>query len=341
MDYSVSSPPINKRPQDPSGSPGTKSGSSLFSLPEVRITAYYVLLASFWIIGSDTLLDMLVGDNGDTFLFQTFKGLYFVITTGIILFCVLRRSFGGWRRAEEGRLAAIRSGREGYRRLSSRIQGLREEERTLISREIHDELGQLLTGVKMRLRLIEDHLNNRNDRSLNPLIDDLVEGGAMIDETIDSVRRISSGLRPLALDHLGLAAAVEGEAEQFSRRTGIECRVSVEGMERIIPPEIETAAFRIFQESLTNVARHADARRIDVRCSIHEGVLTLAIQDDGRGMDASLAANPMSLGLVGMLERAADAGGRLEFQTAPGNGTGVVLTVPLEDAMTSPTPLHP
>ena len=180
--------------------------------------------------------------------FQSFKGLNFVITTGVVLFFVLRRAYGGWRRSEERRMATLRSARESYRKLSSKLQTMREEERTSISREIHDELGQQLTGIKMQLRLIEDHLADREDRSLNPLIDDLVETSAMIDETIHSVRRISSGLRPLALDHLGLAAALDEEAEQFSKRTGIECRLKIGEMEEPIQPEVQTAAFRIFQE---------------------------------------------------------------------------------------------
>jgi signal transduction histidine kinase len=206
---------------------------------------------------------------------------------------------------------------------------MRVEERTRISREIHDELGQLLTGIKMQLRLIEDHLADREDRSLNTAIDDLVETSAMIDETINSVRRISSGLRPLALDHLGLAAALDEEAEQFSKRTGIECRLKIGEMEESIRPEVQTAAFRIFQESLTNVARHAEARVIDAGCSTGDGVLTLTVRDDGVGIAPDAAGNPESLGLMGMLERAADTGGKVEFDSPSGHGTRVVLTIPL------------
>jgi len=289
----------------------------------------YVLFASLWIIGSDWVLSWLVSNRGEAAEFQTVKGLSFVVTTGLLLYLVLRRAFGGWRRSEDLRLETMRSSMECFRKLSSSIQHLREEERTRISREIHDELGQHLTGIKMQLRLIEDHLANLDNRSMNPAIDELVEAAAMVDDTIISVRRIASGLRPLALDHLGLAAALDEEVEQFSRHTGIECHLTVAGMAHDIPPEVETTTFRIFQESLTNVARHAEAHRIDAECSTREDVLTLTIQDDGVGIAPEVIEHPDSLGLVGMLERAADVGGKVEFDTSSGHGTKVVLTIPL------------
>lgn len=291
---------------------------------------FYVLLASVWIIGSDALLGFFVGEDADTLFYQTFKGLNFVITTGLLLYLVLRRAYGGWRRSEELRLACVRSSSERFRKLSSRIQTLREEERTRISREIHDELGQLLTGTKMQLRLIEDRLANRNDRTLNPLIDDLVETAETIDETIDSVRRISSGLRPLALDHLGLAAALDEEALQFTRRTGIEVKMALREWEKPLPADIKTSAFRIFQEALTNVARHAQATRIDAECKVEEQSLVLTIRDNGVGIDVSSVNNPASLGLAGMLERAAGVDGKVTFTSLPEKGTEVALTIPLD-----------
>lgn len=151
----------------------------------------------------------------------------------------------------------------------------------------------------------------------------------MIDQTIDSVKRISSGLRPAALDELGLVAALTEEAEQFSRRTGIECNLTIGEMDESIPAELETTAFRIFQESLTNAARHANARLIEPECSIRGGVLTLKVRDDGVGIDPFVMGNPTSLGLVGMLERAADAGGTVNFNSSSGHGTEVVLTLPI------------
>ena len=144
-------------------------------MPEGRISLFYVLLASIWIIGSDSLLSRISSGSASWVFLQSFKGLNFVTTTGVLLYFVLRRAYGGWRRSEERRLTAMRSARERFRNLSSRVQTLREEERTRISREIHDELGQLLTGTKMQLRMIENQLCDRDDRTLNPIIDDVVE----------------------------------------------------------------------------------------------------------------------------------------------------------------------
>ncbi len=305
-------------------------------MPELRIAIIYVILASVWIIGSDMLLDRTVGEEPRALFLQTFKGMNFVITTGALLYLVLRRAYGGWRKSEELRVSALQSARECYRMLSSRLQTMREQERTLISREIHDELGQLLTGVKMRLRLTEDRLANRNDRSLNPEIDDLVETSALIDETISAVRRISSGLRPLALDHLGLTAALSEEAEQFEKRTGIPCQLNLGEIDSAVPDTIATAAFRIFQESLTNVARHANATRIDAGCTITDGNLHLTIRDNGTGIDPKAIGAPASLGLIGMIERASDAGGRIRFHAPPGGGTTVDLTIPIPPARDQP-----
>lgn len=334
--------PSRRRRKDPTEEPGsgTDPARGFLLLPEGRIAFLYVLLASIWIIGSDTLLSCLSGGSAGSVFLQSFKGLNFVITTGILLYFVLRRAYGGWRRSEEQRLSAIRSARECYRNLSSRVQTLREEERTRISREVHDELGQLLTGIKMQLRMIENQLCNRDDRSLNPLIDDLVESCAAIDDSISAVRRIASGLRPLALDHLGIAAALDEEAEQFSRRTGIACNLKVDTIEQTIPPEIETAVFRIFQECLTNVARHADASRVEASCGIRGRDIVLTVSDDGRGIDPAVIDKQDSLGLVGMRERAADAGGVLEIKSGPGRGTEIVLAIPLDaDAgATNPPP---
>lgn len=321
--------------------PESDSSKNLLFKPETRIALMYMLFAGLWIICSDSLLSRFVGNLPETLFYQTFKGLSFVATSGMLLFFVLRCAFGGWRKSEELRMVSMRSAGERFRSLSSRVQNLREEERTRISREIHDELGQLLTGVKMQLRLIEDHISNRNDRSLNPVIDDLVETSGMIDETIASVRRISSGLRPPALDHLGLAAALEDEAMQFTRRTGINCLLNFGEMRDSIPANLEIAAFRIFQESLTNVARHAKAGKIDAECSTCGGMLTMTVHDDGVGIHPMVADKPDSLGLVGMLERAADAGGKVEFKSSPGLGTKVVLTIPLPSDLESPVSLVP
>lgn len=336
----MNTPPSGETQAVRSANSARDPGSGPFSLPEVRIAVVYVLIGCAWIVGSDLLLSRMADDASMTIFLHSFKGLNFVITTGILLYIVLRRAFGGWRLSEESRLAEMKAHGERFRSLSSRVQTLREEERTRISREIHDELGQLLTGIKMKLRLAESRLEKIDGRAVNPAIDDLVEASGMLDETIESVRRISSGLRPPALDHLGLPAALDEEAEQFSRRTGIPCELEFGKMEAAIDPLVETTAFRIFQESLTNVARHSKASKVAARCEVSRDTLTMHVRDNGVGIDPALACNPVTLGLVGMRERASDVGGKLEFLSGAGEGTEVLLEVPLQSPSRRAPALH-
>jgi signal transduction histidine kinase len=302
-----------------------------WSLPEVRIVVIYFIAASLWIVGSDLVLTKSTVDEAESGFIQTLKGLNFVITTAILLFLVLRHAYSGWRHAERERVTVIDQAREKFRKLSSHVQSLREKDRTWIAREIHDELGQLLTGIQMQLRLIESRLEERDERALNPIIDKLVETSNLVDATIASVQRISAGLRPSALDHLGLAAALTEEAEQFSSRTGIPCSIAITDVPPALPPEISTSVFRIFQEALTNVARHSEARKVDAALSVSDNVLVLTVHDDGKGIDPSVVEDPRSLGLIGMLERAENVGGHVVLARHPEKGTEVTLTLPLPD----------
>jgi signal transduction histidine kinase len=300
-----------------------------WSLPEVRIVVSYFILASVWIVGSDWALTLSSIDHMEGGILRTLKGLNFVITTAFLMFFVLRHAYSGWRLAEQQRVAGIGHAHEKFRKLSSHVQTLREADRSLIAREIHDELGQLLTGIQMQLRLIENRLADREDRTLNPLIDKLVETSELVNASIASVQRIAAGLRPSVLDDLGLASALKGEAEQFSQRVGMPCTVAFTNLPNDFPPEIATAVFRTFQESLTNVARHARAQRIDASLSHRENTLKLVVHDDGKGIDLTLIEDPKSLGLLGMLERAENVGGQVVFSRHPEQGTNVILTLPL------------
>ena len=299
------------------------------SLPEVRIVVIYFIAASLWIVGSDLVLSKSAVDVTGSGFIQTLKGINFVITTAILLFLVLRHAYSGWRCAEQERVAVIDQAREKFRKLSSHVQSLREKDRTWIAREIHDELGQLLTGIQMQLRLIESRLEERDDRALNPIIDKLVETSNLVNATIASVQRISAGLRPGALDHLGLAAALTEEAGQFSSRSGIPCSITITDLPPALPSEVSIAVFRIFQEALTNVARHSQARKVEAAISVSDDVLMLVVHDDGKGIDPSVVEAPRSLGLIGMLERAENVGGHVVFACHPEKGTVVTLTLPL------------
>lgn len=307
-------------------------------LPEFRIVAIYFICASAWIVGSDLVLTESGLSELKTSFIQSLKGLNFVLTTAILLHLVLRRAYGGWRLAEQRRLAMIERAGEKFRKLSARLQHLQEEERTRISREIHDELGQLLTSIKMEVRWVENRVTNLDDRKLNHLIDKLVEISEMVDDTIASVRRISTGLRPSALDDLGLGTALMDEAVLFRERSGIPCSIVIDPLPDRMPAEVTTTAFRIFQECLTNVARHSGARRVDASVKTDGSRLRLTVSDDGRGIDPQVLDDSQSLGLTGMRERAENAGGQVEFQPNRPRGTNVILTIPLSAAIPAAPP---
>ncbi len=296
--------------------------------PEVRIVAAYLVLASIWVLGSDHLLHRLLPE-GSPYM-QSLKGINFVITTGVLLYFVLRRAYRGWRHAEREQMELISRVSEAFRHLSTRVESLREADRTRISRELHDQLGQALTGLKLDLRWVENRIEQREDRHLNPATDRLVEAQEQVDELIRTVQRISTDLRPDTLDNLGLPEALGEEAERFLLRTGVPCEIQVDGLSGEIPPETATAAFRIFQEALTNVARHARASRVAVECSAAGGELRLAIRDDGRGIDPAAVKNPESLGLLGMRERALLSGGSLSVTAGENGGTTVEARLPFQ-----------
>lgn len=214
---------------------------------------------------------------------------------------------------------------EILRALSGHLQTVREEERSNISREIHDDLGQLLTGLKMDISWILRH----PDPDLAALKEKARAMGQVIDQTVHTVRRISTELRPRILDDFGLVAALEWQAEEFSKKTGIDCRFRAIGRRRDLKPDLSIAVFRIFQETLTNVVRHSGATRVEASLKQNAGGLVLKIRDNGRGISEKEALGSKSLGLVGMRERSLIFGGTLAIAGKKGQGTTVILHLPL------------
>jgi len=229
------------------------------------------------------------------------------------------------RRAEE----ALENSRRQLRALSARLQSAREGERTSVAREIHDELGQVLTAIKMNLDWIERKINEReSDPSLNPMLERIVESVEMTDTAIETVQRIATDLRPGTLDTLGLPESLQQEAERFQKRTGITCELQLPREPFDLPPAAATAVFRIFQEALTNVARHAQAAV--VRTSLEAGPekITLQIEDNGCGIKPEAMVDQRSLGLLGMRERASVLGGEVAVTPVTPQGTRVTLHLP-------------
>lgn len=211
------------------------------------------------------------------------------------------------------------------RKLTSHLQNIREQERGHIAREIHDELGQQLTVLKMDISWLNKKLG-KSDDIIRDKMKDLL---AMLDETVRSVRRISSELRPSLLDDLGLVAAMEWQLQEFEKRSGIHTRFEGGGEELSLPESIKTALFRIFQESLTNVARHSQANTVSVHFSQQNGNLVLSIEDDGKGFDRQQVAEKRTLGILGMKERTSMMDGTYDIVSKPGNGTIVTVKIPL------------
>ncbi|OGG46696.1 MAG: hypothetical protein A3F84_25180 [Candidatus Handelsmanbacteria bacterium RIFCSPLOWO2_12_FULL_64_10] len=210
------------------------------------------------------------------------------------------------------------------RHLSARLQSIREEERARIAREVHDELGQVLTALKMDLAWMSNRLA-KDQTSLRERARSMTQ---LIDTTIQTVRRISTELRPGVLDDLGLTAAVEWQAQEFQGRTGIRCALAARPEEIPLDPARATAVFRIFQEILTNVARHADATRVEIFLRERDGHVTLEVTDDGRGITQDQISSSRSLGLIGMRERALAWNGEVEI--SGGRGTRVMVRIPVE-----------
>lgn len=226
------------------------------------------------------------------------------------------------RRTEE----RLKKSHEQLRALSMYLQHVREDERIRISRQVHDELGQALTGLKMDLYW----LSSRVPKQLRSVREKTKTMSAHIDSTIQTVRRISTELRPGILDDLGLVPALEWQAAEFQKRTGVKCEVTSEVAEAILEEELNTAFFRIFQESLTNVVRHANATRVEVRLWEEAGNLWMEIRDNGRGISEAELSNTRSIGLLGMRERAALLSGELTLHGVAGEGTTVRVRIPCE-----------
>lgn len=224
----------------------------------------------------------------------------------------------------------LRRSREQLRALTSRLQTLREEERARISREIHDQLGQYLTALKLDLHSIKRAVGSPSRTTRADALERKVDSAIdLANQTITSVQKIATELRPVVLDRLGLAAAIEGEAQAFQARTGIPCECVLPMNPFEVNADHATAAFRIFQESMTNVARHAKASHVEVRLDVEGGDLLVEVVDDGTGIREGDLANPRSLGLLGMQERAAILGGNVTFAGNPGKGTTVTIRLPL------------
>ncbi len=240
---------------------------------------------------------------------------------GEIFFCGFIRDISGRKQAEE----KLKQSYEDIRRLASHLEKVREEERINIAREIHDELGQQLTVLKMDISWLNKKLTV-NDPGIRQKIQELLK---VIDHTVNTVRRISTELRPSILDDLGLVAALEWQSQEFKNHSGIKTKFVSKVDEVKIPGGVATTLFRIFQESLTNVARHAGATSVEAVLSMEKEKIKMTITDDGKGFYTERIENKKTLGILGMRERATLMGGEYKIISTPGKGTQIQVTVPV------------
>jgi PAS domain S-box-containing protein len=214
---------------------------------------------------------------------------------------------------------------EDIRRLASNLQTIREDERTTIAREIHDELGQQLTGLKMDMYWLSKKINT-SDAEITRKLNESIE---LINATVASVRKIATDLRPSILDDLGLIAALEWQGEEFEKRSGTHVEFSNKVGDLELKPDSVTAIFRIYQELLTNVARHANASLVKVVLEKRDSNVFFTLTDDGTGFDLETISQKKTLGLLGIKERTLILGGTYEFKSSPGEGSETIISIPI------------
>ena len=225
---------------------------------------------------------------------------------------------------------ALRHTGEQLRALSAHLQTIREEERAYISREIHDQLGQMLTAMNIDLAVIERQLLKAGTPTMVTTVVEKVRYlSGMVESTIQRMRRLALELRPDILDNLGLDEALEWQVKEFQTRTSIRCELSKPPKAIAIDEPRAIALFRMFQESLTNIVRHAHASKVEIRLKEQSGTVILEIRDNGKGIKETDLQGIRSLGIIGMRERAANFGGQVRIAGVPDQGTTVTIEVPL------------
>jgi len=284
------------------------------------------LVVLIWIL--DLFVDVILLQEGTFYQHLTAPSPHDIFERLIISALIIIFSFMGSVLLNRSRQAEkeIRQSQERLRQLAAQLQMVREEEQTRISREIHDELGQTLTGLRLDLAWILEKMPKHNKaltvRAQAALL--------LVDEMLETIQSISHSLRPSMLDELGLEAAIEWQVLEFSRHTGCRNKMELMTKEIGIDNTRDTVVFRVLQESLTNVARHAQADQVEVSLSALDAQLVLRVEDNGIGIDnEEKISSEDAFGILGMHERCEAIGGKFQIEAIKGGGTWVICTVPL------------
>lgn len=277
--------------------------------------------------GENSVYELAVTIDGVTRGMLFYKTPFLNPEGEIIGVVVVARDITENQRASEN----LENSRVELRALSARLQSVREDERMRIAREIHDELGQVLTGLKLDVVSLTKKISESVSRTDWDLLKDRSQEIVnLINNAILTVRKISTELRPGLLDAVGLTAAIEWQAKEFETRTGVKCKLKLSHEKITLDQHRSIAIFRIFQEILTNVARHSQATEVGISIEVMDSELFLEAKDNGRGIKANEFSNPKSLGLLGMRERALLLGGEVSIRGISGKGTTVAVRIPLE-----------
>ena len=231
----------------------------------------------------------------------------------------------------------LEDSRRRLRELTAHLERVREEERRSLAQALHDEVGQTLTSVRLELAAAIDELRRSAGAPTLDFVDRLQAAVGLVDVSIDTIRRVSTALRPPMLDEFGLVPAVRWEAAVFEQRTKIRCRVQATPARIELPTSHVTVLYRILLEALTNVARHAHAGAVDIRLRRRARAVLMEVRDNGRGITRQQSANPRTMGLLGMRERALSIGGEMHVAAARGGGTAVSVVLPVAPAQRSRT----
>ena len=287
----------------------------------LAITGIYLLISGIWVYVSNYLLFGQHPNIGIRVLaeFEGVSDAVVVLATAGLLYLLVRRSITRLQASEQ----ALKNQTERLKILSGKLIEIQENERRTIARELHDEIGQALTGLKLSLEMAGRLQQEPARESLDGAL-------SQANDLISRVRKLSLDLRPAALDDLGLLSALLWHFERYTKQTGVQVDFKHQGLEgRRFDYGIETAACRIVQEALTNVARHARTGAVEVRVWVDDTSLNLEVEDRGAGFDAQALEEAGSSGLAGMQERAAILGGVFTIDTFPGGGTHLVAELPL------------
>jgi signal transduction histidine kinase len=301
--------------------------AKIFSGPwqALWITAVYAVLSAIWIYVSNYLLFSHTSVLGIQFVgeIEALSDGAATLATAVLLYLLMRRSISRLERSEQ----TSRDQSERLQALSHKLVEIQEAERRAIAQELHDEIGQALTGLKLTLEMA-DRLSQDSAR------ESITGALGLANELMSRVRKLSLDLRPVALDDLGLLPALLWYFERYTRQTGVQVDFRHQGLEgRRFGEHLETAAYRIIQEALTNVARHARTGSLEIRAWADGISLNLHVEDHGEGFDArTVPGRPESSGVAGMQERALLVGGRVTIDTQPGWGTRLMAELPLSAA---------